>query len=48
MLNKIKKPRKIASDTVKPNFKTLLDLLNSILKIIRLLLELINILFLWI
>lgn len=46
MLNKIKQPRKIASDSVKLNFKTLLDLLNLILKIIRLLLELINILFL--
>ncbi len=46
MLNKINQPKKIASDSVKPNFKTLLDLLNSVLKIILLLLKLINILFL--
>ncbi len=46
MTNKINQDRKIASDTVKSHSKTLLDLLNSVLKIIRLLLELINILFL--
>lgn len=46
MSNKIKQPRKIASDSVKPHLKTLFDSLNSILKIIRIVLELINILFL--
>ncbi len=46
MLNKIKQPRKIASYSLKSNLKVLLDSLNLILKVIRLLLELINILFL--
>lgn len=46
MSNKIKHSRKIASDSVKSHHKTLLDLLNLILKIIRIVFELINILFL--
>ncbi len=46
MTNKINQARKVASDSVKSRHKTLLDALNLILKIIRLWLELINILFL--
>ncbi|MGU3311349.1 hypothetical protein [Acinetobacter sp. M5A5_2a] len=43
MSNKINQTRKIISGSVKPHHKTLLDALNLILNIIRLLLELINI-----
>lgn len=46
MTNKINQARKVASDSVKSRHKILLDALNLILKIIRLWLELINILFL--
>ncbi|CAI4203210.1 hypothetical protein MWMV10_MWMV10_01150 [Acinetobacter baumannii] len=46
MMNKIKQPRKITSGSVKSHLKTLLNSLYLILKIIRLLLELISILFL--
>lgn len=47
MSNKINQTRKVASDSLKLHHKALLDRLNLILNIIRLLLELINILFLW-
>lgn len=46
MANKINQARKVASDSVKSRHKTLLDVLNVILNIIRILLELINTLFL--
>lgn len=46
MTNKINQARKVASDSVKSHHKPLLEVLNLILNIIRLLLELINILFL--
>ncbi|EOQ71185.1 hypothetical protein F931_00244 [Acinetobacter pittii ANC 4050] len=46
MTNKINQARKVASDSVKSRHKTLLDALNVILNIIRILLELINALFL--
>ncbi len=46
MTNKINQARKVASDSVRSHHKTLLDALNVILNIIRILLELINILFL--
>ncbi|ACC57934.1 hypothetical protein P678_3753 [Acinetobacter baumannii UH7807] len=46
MSNKINQTRKITSGLVKSHYKTLLDALNLILNIIRLLLEIINILFL--
>lgn len=43
MSNKINQTRKITSGLVKSHYKTLLDALNLILNIIRLLLEIINI-----
>lgn len=46
MSNKINQARKVASDSVKSHHQILLDALNLILNIIRLLLDLINILFL--
>lgn len=46
MSNKINQARKVTSGSVKSHHKTLLDALNLIFNIIRLLLELINILFL--
>lgn len=46
MSNKINQARKLTSDSVKSHHKTLLDALNLVLNIIRLLLNLINILFL--